>query len=80
MEAGAFGVASSLVYTPAFYADTHELTELAKVAAEFDGVYASHLRSESTDFLDALDEFITICKVAGISGEVYHLKAAGKEN
>jgi len=80
MQAGAFGVASSLVYTPAFYADTHELTELAKVAAEFDGVYASHLRSESTDFLEALDEFITICKDAGISGEVYHLKAAGKEN
>ncbi len=80
MDAGAFGVASSLVYTPAFYADTHELTELAKVAAEFDGVYASHLRSESTDFLEALDEFITICRDAGISGEVYHLKAAGKEN
>jgi len=80
MEAGAFGVASSLVYTPAFYADTHELTELAKVASEYNGVYASHLRSEGTDFLKALDEFITICKDAGISGEVYHLKAAGKEN
>jgi N-acyl-D-amino-acid deacylase len=80
MEAGAFGVASSLVYTPAFYADTHELTELAKVAAEYDGLYASHLRSESTDFLEALDEFVNICKDAGISGEVYHLKAAGKEN
>jgi N-acyl-D-aspartate/D-glutamate deacylase len=80
MEAGAFGVASSLVYTPAFYADTHELTELAKVAAEYDGVYASHIRSESSDFISALDEFITICKDAGISGEIYHLKAAGKEN
>ena len=80
MEAGAFGLASSLVYTPAFYADTHELTELAKVAAEYGGVYASHLRSESSDFISALDEFITICKDAGISGEIYHLKAAGKEN
>jgi N-acyl-D-amino-acid deacylase len=80
MEAGAFGLASSLVYTPAFYADTHELTELAKVAAEYGGVYASHLRSESSDFISALDEFITICKDAGIAGEIYHLKAAGKEN
>ena len=80
MQAGAFGVASSLVYTPAFYADTHELTEFAKVAAEYDGVYASHIRSESSDFISALNEFITICEDAGISGEIYHLKAAGKEN
>ena len=80
MEAGAFGLASSLVYTPAFYADTHELTELAKVAAEYGGVYASHLRSESSDFFSAIDEFIEICTNAGISGEIYHLKAAGKEN
>lgn len=80
MQAGAFGIASSLVYTPAFYADTHELTELAKVASEYSGVYASHIRSESTDFLEALDEFITICKNSGISGEIYHLKAAGKDN
>jgi len=80
MEAGAFGVASSLVYTPAFYANTHELTELAKVAAEYNGVYASHIRSESSDLISALDEFITICKEAKISGEIYHLKAAGKEN
>jgi N-acyl-D-amino-acid deacylase len=80
MKAGAFGLASSLVYTPAFYADTQELTELAKMAAEYNGVYASHLRSESSDFISALDEFITICKDANISGEIYHLKAAGKEN
>ncbi|HHK42860.1 MAG TPA: D-aminoacylase, partial [Planctomycetaceae bacterium] len=46
MEAGALGVASSLIYTPAFYADTDELIALAKVAAEYDGLYVSHLRSE----------------------------------
>lgn len=80
MEAGAMGVASSLVYTPAFYADTDELIELAKVAAEYDGVYASHLRSESSDFISALKEFITICEKANIRGEIYHLKAAGREN
>jgi len=80
MKAGAFGVASSLVYTPAFYADTEELTELAKVAAEYNGVYASHIRSESTDFISALDEFITICEKANIRGEIYHFKSAGKEN
>lgn len=80
MQAGAMGLASSLVYTPAFYADTHELVELAKVVAEFDGVYASHIRGEGSDLLKALDEFITICEQAGVRGEIYHLKAAGKEN
>ncbi len=80
MEAGALGLASSLVYTPAFYADTHELIDLAKVAAEYDGVYASHIRGEGSDLLKALDEFITICEQANIRGEIYHLKAAGKEN
>jgi N-acyl-D-amino-acid deacylase len=80
MKKGAVGVASSLVYTPAFYANTEELIELAKVAAEYDGVYASHIRGEGTDLVRAMKEFIEICKKAHIRGEVYHLKASGKEN
>lgn len=80
MEQGAVGLASSLVYTPAFYADTHELVELARVAAEYGGIYASHIRSEGTDLIPAMEEFISICEQADIAGEVYHLKASGKEN
>jgi N-acyl-D-amino-acid deacylase len=80
MAAGAFGVASSLVYTPAFYADTGELIELAKVAAKYGGIYASHIRGEGEDLFIALDEFIEICEKAGIPGEIYHFKAAGKDN
>jgi N-acyl-D-amino-acid deacylase len=80
MELGALGVASSLVYTPAFYADTKELIELAKVAAKNDGVYMSHIRGEGTDLLTALEELITIAREAKIPAEVYHLKAAGKPN
>ncbi len=80
MEAGALGLASSLVYTPAFYADTEELIGLAKVAAQYDGVYASHIRSEGNDLLPALEEFLTICKEAAIPGELYHFKAAGRSN
>jgi len=80
MKLGALGLASSLVYTPAFYADTEELTELAKVAAEFDGVYISHIRGEGTDLIPALEELITISRSANIPAEVYHLKAAGKPN
>jgi N-acyl-D-amino-acid deacylase len=80
MEAGALGVATSLVYTPAFYADTEELIELSKVAAEYDGIYISHIRGEGADLIEAMEEFITIAEKANIAAEVYHLKAAGKEN
>jgi N-acyl-D-amino-acid deacylase len=80
MEAGALGVASSLVYTPAFYADTEELIELSKTAAEYGGLYISHIRGEGADLIKALEELITITKEAKIPAEIYHLKAAGKKN
>jgi N-acyl-D-amino-acid deacylase len=80
MQEGALGVASSLIYAPAFYAKTDELIALAKVASEFDGIYISHLRSEGNRFLEALDELITIAREANLAAEVYHLKAAGQSN
>jgi N-acyl-D-amino-acid deacylase len=80
MEAGALGVGSSLIYAPAFYADTDELVELCKVAAEYNGVYISHLRSEGNRLLEAVDELLTIARRAGIAAEIYHLKAAGRQN
>lgn len=80
MEEGALGVGSSLIYAPAFYAKTDELIELAKVAAEYSGMYISHLRSEGNRFMEALDEFLTIAREARIRAEVYHLKAAGEAN
>ncbi len=80
MEDGALGVGSSLIYAPAFFADTTELIELAKVAAEYDGLYISHIRNESHSLLEALEELITIAREAGIRAEVYHLKAAGEDN
>ncbi|NBB73613.1 MAG: amidohydrolase family protein [Bacteroidetes bacterium] len=80
MDEGALGVGSSLIYAPAFYADTDELIALAEVAAEDDGMYISHLRSEGNRLLEALDELITIARAADIQSEVYHLKAAGRAN
>ncbi len=80
MEEGALGVASSLVYPPGFFAKTDELIALAKVAAEYDGIYVSHLRSEGEELIEAVEEFLAIVRGAGIRGEIYHLKAAGREN
>jgi N-acyl-D-amino-acid deacylase len=56
------------------------LIALAKVAAEYDGMYISHLRSEGNDFFGALDEFLRIARAAKIRAEIYHLKAAGRDN
>ncbi len=80
MEEGAVGIGSSLIYAPAFYANTHELIEISKVAAEYGGMYISHMRNESNQLLEAVDELITIARDAGIAAEVYHLKAAGEAN
>lgn len=80
MEEGALGVGSSLIYAPAFYAKTDELVELCKVAAEYGGMYISHMRSEGNRLLEAVDELLTIARQAGIAAEIYHLKAAGKPN
>jgi N-acyl-D-amino-acid deacylase len=80
MEEGALGVGSSLIYAPAFYAKTDELIALAGVAAEHGGMYISHMRSEGNRLLEALDELITISRESGAPAEIYHLKAAGRQN
>jgi N-acyl-D-amino-acid deacylase len=80
MEAGALGIGTSLIYPPAFYAKTEELIELCKVAAKYKGKYISHMRSEGNQLFEAVDELIRISREAGIPAEVYHIKAAGKQN
>ena len=80
MEDGALGIGSSLIYAPAFYADTQELIELCKVAAAYGGSYISHMRSEGNRLIEAVDELITIAREAKVPAEIYHLKAAGEAN
>jgi len=80
MEEGAMGVASALIYAPAFYAKTDELVALSKAVAPYGGMYISHMRSEGARLLEAIDELITISREAGVPAEIYHLKAAGQPN
>jgi len=80
MAEGAVGVSSSLIYAPAFYAKTDELIALCQAAAEYNGIYISHLRSESSRLLEAADELIRIAREAPIPAEIYHLKVAGQRN
>jgi len=80
MREGALGVGSSLPYVPAAFASTDELIALAGAAAELDGMYISHIRGEGERLFESLDEFFEIVRATGVRGEVYHLKASGKEN
>jgi N-acyl-D-amino-acid deacylase len=80
MEEGALGVGSSLIYAPAFYAGTAELIALASEAGRYGGMYISHMRSEGNQLLEAVDELVRIAREADLPAEIYHLKAAGREN
>ena len=80
MEEGALGVGSSLIYAPAFYADTPELVALTRVAGAYGGSYISHIRSEGNRLLEAVEEFLTIAREARVPAEIYHLKAGGEAN
>jgi len=80
MKDGAMGIGSSLIYAPGDYASTEELIELSKVASKYGGMYISHLRSEGTNLLEALEELISISRNANIPAEIYHLKASREPN
>ncbi|MFZ1942634.1 MAG: D-aminoacylase, partial [Acidobacteriaceae bacterium] len=77
---GAVGLSTALQYPPAPYARTPELIALASVAAQYGGIYATHMRSESNAVMPAIDEALRIGSEAHIPVEIWHLKAAGKNN
>jgi N-acyl-D-amino-acid deacylase len=80
MRDGALGVASSLIYAPASFADTDELVALVSAAGEYGGAYISHIRSEGNRLEEGVQELITIAREAGVPAEIYHLKASGRPN
>ncbi len=80
MEEGAMGIGSSLIYAPAFYADTEELIEISRVAGQYGGMYISHMRSEGNRFLESINELMRIASEGNLPAEIYHLKASGEEN
>src|SRR5689334_15796992 len=80
MRDGALGVSTSLQYVPARFAKTDELVELAKVAHQYGGIYATHQRSEANTIDASLDEVFEIAQKAQIPVEIWHLKTAYKKN
>jgi dihydroorotase/N-acyl-D-amino-acid deacylase len=80
MHDGAVGLSTSLQYAPAPYAKTEELIALAVEAGKLGGIYATHMRSEGDAIMPAIDEAVRIGREAHIPIEIWHLKAAGKNN
>jgi N-acyl-D-amino-acid deacylase len=80
MKEGALGVGSSMIYAPANYAETPELTAITTEAAKCGGMYISHIRDEGPKLIEAIDELIQISKDSGAPAEIYHFKQSGRKN
>jgi len=80
MEDGAWGLSTGLIYPPSCYAEKEEIIELARILADYGGVYFTHIRGEGDTLFDALREAIEIGERAGVPVEIAHLKASGRRN
>lgn len=80
MREGALGLSTGLIYPPCCFADTNELVELCRAVAEFDGIFVSHMRSESDYIEDAVAEMIEVGHRSGVRVHISHFKIAGREN
>lgn len=80
LQDGAVGLSTGLIYIPGTYSKTEEVVGLAKAAAKYGGVYASHIRNEADHVLEAIDEAVNIGKLAGMPVEISHFKVTYKPN
>lgn len=80
MQEGAFGLSAGLSYSHARFAKTEEIVRLAKIAAQYGGIFTVALRDESKGMLESVREAVKICRQAGVSTEITQFKAKGKEN
>ncbi len=80
MAAGALGLSTGLIYPPGAFAETEEIITLATIAAEYGGLYMTHMRDEGERLLEAIGEAVRIAREAGLPLEISHHKAAGRDN
>lgn len=79
VNSGAIGLSTGLIYSPAINATSTELTHLAQVLRE-SGIYTSHMRNESFDLLNSIEETVKLARDSGARTHVSHLKASGPKN
>lgn len=78
MEAGAFGLSTGLKYLPGAFSEVGEVIALSAVAAEYGGIYTSHLREEGLGLIEGVQEAIEIAEKADIPVVLTHHKAIGQ--
>lgn len=80
MKGGAVGLSTGLIYIPGTYTPTSEIVSLAKIASQYHGVYASHIRDEGDHVVDAINEAVSIGRAANIPVQISHFKLSGQQN
>jgi N-acyl-D-amino-acid deacylase len=80
MKEGAVGLSTGLIYIPGTYSSTDEIVRLARVAARYNGVYATHMRNEGDSVVEAIEEALLIGREAKIPVEISHFKISGQHN
>jgi N-acyl-D-amino-acid deacylase len=80
MKDGAVGFSTGLIYIPGTYSQTDEVVRLAKVAARYNGVYATHMRDEADSVVQAIEEALHIGRTAKMPVEISHFKISGQHN
>lgn len=80
MKSGAFGMSLGMIYVPTVFATNRELIETCKIVAENNGVVGIHMRNEGNDLINSVQEVINLTKETGVSFQISHLKAGGKNN
>jgi len=74
IEEGAIGLSTGLAYSPGIFSDTEELVELGSVLSDYHAIYASHIRSDTAEFLNAVKEVVEIAEKNHIPGQIHHVK------
>ena len=80
MKDGAVGLSTGLIYIPGTYAKTSEVVRLARVAAKYGGLYATHMRDEGDSVTQAIEEALHIGREANLPVEISHFKLSGQQN
>ncbi|MFK8040845.1 amidohydrolase family protein [Congregibacter sp.] len=80
MEQGALGISTGLFYVPGSFTPTEEVIELSRIAAEYDGIYISHMREEAAEIIESVNETIRIGVEADIPVQITHHKVIGAKN
>jgi len=80
LEDGAVGLSTGLIYPPSAYGTTDEISALATVVREHDGLYASHIRNEGDELFAAIEENLEIGRRSGVRVQLSHHKASQKRN